>query len=410
MANTTHYAVFITMSVFAILVMIWYQSAVLEPFRKSMHGHGAPSNHHQHTSTSAGSNGGSNGSTIRQRSVFPDNITTLGELENIDLNVPVPTNVNLIIVGDSVSRYQYTSLVYFLKFGKWINMKHPLPMYDNSTSNNQIKMYSQPIAKEAVPHMGLIWKNAFDSKDDWSNYLSTLLDPLEAVDCFEPNVVRWHKRFGVDALENRYFRDPARNNSVTFLSKHGDTNNYKIPLTFKSTWSLDDINEHNRNALTLSTKDTNASASTKKNSTANTQLQTKCITQISEETYITSNWTEFIHDFVSKFEPKPKAFMFNQGLWPHAQFQEPAVYEQIIKAISDTGMISIYKTTTKSVKAESAEIELYEQKICELVDYCLDLSWTWIVPDYLYADGGHFYEPVYSWFNLGLLDILSSAS
>ena len=283
---------------------------------------------------------------------------------------------------------------------------------DSNTTNsniNDIKMYSQPIAKEAVPHMSLIWKNAFGSKDDWSNYLTTLMDPLEAVDCFAPSVVQWDKRFGVDGFENRYFRDPTRNNSVTFLSKNGDHNNYKIPLTFKSTWSLDDINKYNRNGL-VSTNGTSASA--KNNSSSannNTQLQTKCVSQLPDKTYITSNWTEFIHEFVAKFEPKPNAFMFNQGLWPHDQFQEPAVYEQIIKAISDAGMISIYKTTTKHVTAESAEIQLYEQKICELVDYCLDLSWTWLVPDYLYADRAHFFEPVYSWFNIGLLNILSSA-
>ena len=31
-----------------------------------------------------------------------------------------------------------------------------------------------------------------------------------------------------------------------------------------------------------------------------------------------------------------------------------------------------------------------------------------VVPDYLYADGAHFFEPVYTWFNVELLSLLSS--
>ena len=60
------------------------------------------------------------------------------------------------------------------------------------------------------------------------------------------------------------------------------------------------------------------------------------------------------------------------------------------------GMISIHKTITKGIMAKSATNEPYEQKICELVYYCFDLSWTYLVPDYLYADCAHFYEQVYS--------------
>jgi hypothetical protein len=428
-------------AILVVLVMIgFHQSPYLESFhhqsiikyggaQTQSASHQQRNNNNNSTSTSTSDSDDAHQSQIQKRTVlFPENITIIGDLENIDLNnVPVPKHLNLIIVGDSVSRYQYISLVYFLKFGRWINMKHPLPItmprstIDNNTTNNNNEipqMYSQPLAKEAVPHMGLIWKKFWDKKESWSNYVTSLLHPLEAVDCFEPNnVAQWAKIFGVDDLENRYFRDPIRNNSVTFLTKYGDANNYKISLTFKSTYSLDDINGYynNDNNASLSTTKKNTSASAKKNSTSSSNtstqlLQTKCITELPNETYRTNNWTEFIDEFVSKFEPKPNVFMFNQGLWPNNEFQKPVVYEQIIKAISDAGMISIYKTTTKLITAESATILPYEQKICELVDYCLDLSWTYLVPDYLYADRGHFYEPVYSWFNIGLLNILSSVS
>jgi hypothetical protein len=116
------------------------------------------------------------------------------------------------------------------------------------------------------------------------------------------------------------------------------------------------------------------------------------------------------HDFVSKFDPKPNAVIFNQSLWNHDVFLDPLVQKKGVKAISDAGMVSIYKTTTKikSVGKKGALNEAYERDICAIADYCLDLSWTWLVPDYLYADGAHFYEPVYTWFNIKLLSLLSS--
>eukprot|EP00978_Attheya_sp_CCMP212_P011719 scaffold29054_cov43-Attheya_sp.AAC.2 len=68
----------------------------------------------------------------------------------------------------------------------------------------------------------------------------------------------------------------------------------------------------------------------------------------------------------------------------------------------------ISTTKAKGVGKKGALNEAYERDICALADYCLDLSWTWLVPDYLYADRAHFFEPVYTWFNIELLSLLSS--
>mmetsp|Transcript_14501 Transcript_14501/g.17635 ORF Transcript_14501/g.17635 Transcript_14501/m.17635 type:complete len:107 (+) Transcript_14501:580-900(+) len=70
------------------------------------------------------------------------------------------------------------------------------------------------------------------------------------------------------------------------------------------------------------------------------------------------------------------------------------------------GMTSIYKTTSKWSDDDGSENELYEQEICKLTDFCIDLSWTLFVPKHLYADRAHFYEPVYSWMNLQLLSLI----
>lgn len=319
---------------------------------------------------------------------FPKNVTRYHQLEQISLkNLHVPRNLHILFVGDSVTRYQYISLAYFLKFGTWINTKHPIPMIANNASLDD--MYQQPSAKEHVPHMGLIWKNFWDSKGDWSNYSNTMLNPFEKCDCIESNVKQWQRRFGVDEVENRYFRDHSRNNSLLYMKKLGDWNNYKIPLPFLSTWNIHEMNSiHNEStqAKIMSLNKTNI--------------------PISDYGLHTNNWTQFIQDFVVNLDPKPNVFVFNQGLWPHEQFQQPHVYKELVNAISMAGMTSIYKTTSKWSDDDGSENESYEKEICKLTDFCIDLSWTLLVPKYLYADRAHFYEPVYSWMNLQLLSLI----
>jgi len=345
---------------------------------------------------------------------FPNaaTISNIQQLEQIPLtNIPIPSNLNIIMVGDSLSRYQYISLAYFLKYGKWINMNHPLAVLPNNNNTSPPPMMNkQPIAKTIVPHMGLINKNEWNSKDGWFNYSLTLLGSHHVCDCFEPvGVKQYHKRFGADNLENWYFRDPVKNNSVTFITKYGDANNYKVPLPFKSYWTTEQINS--LSSMKSKNKKNDSSFSfVQETSRGFPRIMTNDDSNENGKRYYyqTNNWTEFIQEFVSQLNPKPNAFIFNQGLWPHEEFQTPLVYKEIVKAISNAGMISIYKTTTKWSNANDSSIQNYERDICKLTDYCLDLSWTWVVSEDLYTDRAHFYEPVYTWFNLQLLKILSS--
>mmetsp|Transcript_19549 Transcript_19549/g.22659 ORF Transcript_19549/g.22659 Transcript_19549/m.22659 type:complete len:280 (+) Transcript_19549:21-860(+) len=256
------------------------------------------------------------GPTYEYVYVFPKNVTRYQQLEQINLkNITVPRNLNILFVGDSVSRYQYISLAYFLKFGTWINTKHPIPLAHNSSLD---EMYQQTTAKEHVPHMGMVWKNFWNSKGDWSNYSTIMLHPFEKCDCIESNVKQWERRFGVDEIENRYFRDQSRNNSLLYMNKLGDWSGYKISLPFLSTWS-----HHEMNSIYDNTKASTMS------------IQPMAKIPIGEYGLNTNNWTEFIQDFVVNLDPKPNVFVFNQGLWPHPQFQQPHVYKELVNAIKN---------------------------------------------------------------------------
>jgi hypothetical protein len=45
-------------------------------------------------------------------------------------------------------------------------------------------------------------------------------------------------------------------------------------------------------------------------------------------------------------------------------------------------------------------------EFCKKSDLCQDSSWSWKVPFDYYSDYAHFHEPVYSWLNVQLLDLL----
>jgi len=90
-------------------------------------------------------------------------------------------------------------------------------------------------------------------------------------------------------------------------------------------------------------------------------------------------------------------------------FMDPNDRRDIVKAISDAGMISVYKTTTKSYTEKDGPRKDYEVDFCRIADYCFDLSWTFQIPNDEYrTDAAHFAEPIYSVFNVQLLDLLSN--
>ena len=125
-----------------------------------------------------------------------------------------------------------------------------------------------------------------------------------------------------------------------------------------------------------------------------------------------------IYNFVSKLEPKPKYFVFNEGIWLNMKLKEedelyysrPEVRMGSIKTISDNGMISVYKTTTKPKGYAGLRREEYEDHFCELADFCLDLSWTEKIPDGDFQDNFHYKEPWYRFMNLQMMELLSLTS
>ncbi|KAL7463872.1 hypothetical protein ACHAXS_004222 [Conticribra weissflogii] len=143
------------------------------------------------------------------RDAFPSdvsNITTYQDLHSlVNFDIPMPRDLNIAFMGDSLTRYQYLDLAYFLsRNGTW----------DREDHDEHFEVRDD--------HMS--WNNFF-------TYTDEVLSPFETLcDC---------SRFGINkdtARENRYFYEPQNNNRLAFLLKFG-----RIP--FRSSWDVSYINE-----------------------------------------------------------------------------------------------------------------------------------------------------------------------
>jgi hypothetical protein len=106
---------------------------------------------------------------------------------------PRPRGVRIVLVGDSVTRYQYLSLAHFLRFGIWPDpRREPTPVYASTHRHDRHR------------------SRYFEELHYQTN---RLLYPNEICDC------QRHAGFN---QERRYYLDPARDNKVVFVNLQGD--------------------------------------------------------------------------------------------------------------------------------------------------------------------------------------------
>lgn len=256
-------------------------------------------------------------------------------------SIPVPRNLNILFSGDSLTRFEYLDLVYFLSYEKWVN---------------------------ATDKPNLLVEKDFDTWNEFYNFSNRVLQPYEQCDCYRPRDKFWL------GTENRYYSDKKHNNTLTFLLKFGH-------WSYKMSWNVSDV--HNSHGPLI---------------TGNKQLNMN----------FRNSWVPVIEERVCKLNPKPSIFIFNEGLWKDHDLTNTTIQDGIIDALNKCNIKSLFKTTTKKKNENDHMLAEYERQLCNKTDYCMDLSWTGLVPPDYYADDAHFRPPIYSFMNLQLLSILSS--
>jgi hypothetical protein len=239
-------------------------------------------------------------------------------------NDPRPRNLRLAFFGDSIARYQYLSLVYFLKTGQWI------------TSDNM------------SPKNPCFWQTyGTDSRDDFFHQTNQLLYPYEICDCHELS-------------ENRYFADPVRGNYVSFIVKFGRKEH-------TGQWLPEDVRERQQQLY----------ESSRTNATNFSTLAFRSEQEVVSWTY--TSWNDTIYKHIAQLRPRPDFLIFNAGLHKH-DFSVPEVPYSILIASLQNDIIPIYKTTTYpnySMPVGKFHKASHDKDLCGVVfPHCLDYSWT----------------------------------
>lgn len=263
-----------------------------------------------------------------------------------------PRDLHIAFVGDSVTRYMYLDLVYFLKHNRWVQ--------DDEYPN-------------------ILNAKHFPSWNDHYNFSNAALAPNEQCDCFRNNPKNSSHIDKEETIENRYYSDPELNNYATFIEIFGGTAPH-------GHWLARDA--HKPHVLDFE--------------------------KLQNDPFVwRQDWPGLIRNYLNKLTPKPDFLVFNEGLWIEHELGNVDVQQSIKDALEDTGIIGIYKTTTlpninSGLAKRSAGVVFnrHDAAMCEMIENYLDFSWTKDLGDEHYWDGVHFKPHVNRGMNMELLDYL----
>jgi hypothetical protein len=262
-------------------------------------------------------------------------------------------DISIVLMGDSITRYQYLSLVYFLRWGAWFDPR---------------KMH---------PH--LVKERSFETPlhpEQWMEFYlqsNRMVAPYESCDCFRPvgNIMRQLDR----VCENRYFYDRERNNSVVYIQAFGHAST-----------------QHGR--LNASTALLTADHGT-------------LTFNLTPYIWNYNTWHDTVRFHIAELKPKPQFVVMNAGAWQNHFLAHNESRAELADALQSTGMKGIWKTTTSQQRGgQAGDSIVADSLMCEQLGACLNLSWTSQLSKDMWWDNLHFYEPTYRQMNEQMLGMM----
>ena len=254
---------------------------------------------------------------------------------NLDkFNEQKKQNISIAFVGDSTTRHQYLTMLYYL--------------HSNQTGwpNNSL----------ATPN---ILEGGYPSRLAMKEGMYQFFNGQEKCNCYTPEGKYQTKKKIQQIYENRYYFDDSSQHYVSFILKYGffsakghwDPTQIYSNLTYRQ--SLVD-NEH-----------------------------------IKGYVWNNYNWTTVIKQHLASMKPKPKYVIFNAGIWGH-DLNSSETLQEIRHALDETSTIGIYRTTIKTRIEKTPQLRDHDRLACQIIHYCQDVSWTFNASVEEYRDVNHF--------------------
>lgn len=252
--------------------------------------------------------------------------------------------LSIALIGDSVTRYQYLSLVTYAHGGSYVrDDTRPNPMMEKTFRS---------------------WKEFYE-------YTNKQLQPQELCDCNRPQ--KWDLG---SVYENRYYFDEEARVSITYIQAFGDGNihgHFEAESVHTGSLHMRDVYApHSRRVLPPKW---------------------------------TFNW-EGVFGYVARIRPKPTHVVLNEGLWENS-FGEAEFREKVVAAAKREGFVVVWKTTNfKKKRWQKRKVVEADTAMCELADMCLNLNWTCDVDTKYYWDDNHYFPVIYHAINEHMLSLL----
>jgi hypothetical protein len=270
--------------------------------------------------------------------------TTSADIDNnFFYNITRPTNLRLVIMGDSISRYQYISLVHFLQTGTWITDDTKLVTDVNEQQSSELPSNTPLHCKTP----------GIKAREQFYSLSHSFLQPNELLcDCRAYS-------------ENRYYIDTERNNYIAYITKFG-----------KNSTSGRYFAKH-------------IAADLRKGNGYDKQQHRQQLNKRKPDQWNYKYWNETIHYHIAQLKPKPQFLLFNAGLHPH-DLHFKYIRQSILDVTQRHNIIPIYKTTTYpnnvSIGLNDFHLSRHDSLLCgnkstssdgsAAFDYCIDMSWT----------------------------------
>lgn len=328
-------------------------------------------------------------------------------------NISAPEHLRIVFLGDSVTRYQYVNLIYYLYTGKWEQ-------------------------NEEFPNLSYV--KTFKKWHIYYNSTNAKFDGYESCDCYRGNTP--YRTF-----EARYFQDTIRGNYIIFLYKLGNipAQGHWEPQSIFSTINYDHTSRklsNLNNAINIRTyhKQMRYKGNTKKRhfypkvmirndqqqhgrkvqrkQKKNTRRRNINMTTLNLLSGITKqykkpnwsyDWVDTVKYYISQIRPRPEYVIINAGLWEHDFGTNIEQLKEIQNVCHEWNITTIYKTTSaRRIENVSYVVNAYpyEQEACRILDLCYNISWTGNVTEYNYHDHTHFRSIINQKLNEQLLDII----
>ena len=256
-------------------------------------------------------------------------------------------NQHIVMIGDSMMRYQYLALAYLVH------------------SHSVFTPENQPM---------VLVEQLFDSWLDFHKYTNKVLYPNEYCDCYRVDIQESEQCY-----ENRYYHDPVRNISLSFLLYFGDGDE---PIHFfRGHWQPGDAEGNNH----FHAPD---------NTSQPYKWQYKHV-------------DELISNIAAKLNPKPTTLVLNAGHWVN-NYLDVTHREKVINTSLQLFDRVIWKTTSGR-RNEWWAGSPADAVMCAMDKVeCLNLSWTLLLRTADYVDYFHYQAGVYTDINIQFLRQLST--